>query len=151
MDASDVGGVSVTRYDVTDGVSLSYAVTDGQVLIATSAEAMQAVLDAKANGASITNSDAYSALQEVAPEGASSVTLTDQRSTLESLAQQVAGQLELTAGLTGAQNLNFDAVSDASSKLEEFITFVAGKFGTSAGYGERGETIRTYGQTDVTW
>ena len=151
MDASDVDGVSVTRYDVTDGVSLSYAVTDGQVLIATSAEAMQAVLDAKANGASITNSDAYSALQEVAPEGASSVTLTDQRSTLESLAQQVAGQLEMTAGLTGAQNLDFDAVSDASSKLEEFITFVAGKFGTSVGYGERGETIRTYGQTDVTW
>ena len=151
MDAEDVDGISVTRYDLTNGVSLSYAVTDGQVLIATSAEAMQAVLDARANNASITSSNAYNTLQEVAPEGASSVALTDQRSTLESVAQQVAGQLEMTAGLTGAQNLDFDAVSDASSKLEEFITFIADKFGTSAGYGERGETLHSYSQTDVSW
>ena len=114
MDASSIDGVNVTRYDLTNGVSLSYAVTDGQVLIATSPTAMQAVLDAKANGATITNSDAYNELQAVAPEGATSVTFTDQQSTLESLAQQVAGQLEMTAGLAGAQNLDFDAVSDAS-------------------------------------
>ena len=152
MDASSIDGVNVTRYDITDGLSLSYAVTDGQVLIATSAEAMQAALNAKTDGSSITNSDAYNALQEVAPEGASSVALTDYRSTFENLGAQVAAQLELTAGLTGAQNLDFDAVSEASNKLEEFFTFVAAKFGTGVSYGERGdEVIHSYSQTDVDW
>ena len=152
MEAESINGVNVTRYDITDGVSLSYAVTEGYVLIATSLEAMQAALDARADDASITNSEAYSALQEVAPEGASSVRLLDYGGTLESTAQTIAAQLELTAGLTGAQNLDFDATSEASDKLEEFVSFVAARFGAYVGYGERGdELIRTYSQTDVDW
>ena len=151
MDASSIDGVNVTRYDITDGLSLSYAVTEGFVLIATSPEAMQAVLSARTDDSSITNNPAYNTLQELAPENASSVRLLDYGGILESIAQTVAAQLELTAGLTGAQGLDFDATSEASDKFEEFLTFVAARFSTYAGYGERGELIRTYSQTDVDW
>ena len=135
-------GVEVTRYDITDGVSLSYAVTDGYALIATTDEAMQSVLMANGLDADLSS----------VPEGASTAAYSDAQATLENTAQQLSSQLELAAGLGGASNLNFDEIESASSVLEEYVRFIASRLGTSISYGERAEPgITSYSETEVDW
>ena len=137
-----VGDVEVTRYDITDGVSLSYAVTDGYALIATTDEAMQSVLEAEGLAADL----------DLVPEGASTAAYSDAQATLSGSAQQIGSQLELAAGLGGASGLNFDEVENASGVLEEYLSFVASRLGDSVSYSERSEEgITSYSETEVDW
>ncbi len=148
----DVAGVSVTTYRVTGNISLSYAVTDGYAFVATSEDALTAVLAARADGASLQNSEGFNRLVAAAPEDASSLGVADSRATLANTAAQVAGQLRATAGLAGAANLDFDAVEAASGKLETFLTFVAERLGFSTSYTEtRDGVLRSYDETQVRW
>ena len=135
-------GIEVTRYSITDGVNLSYAVTDGYALIATTDEAMQSVLSADGLNADLSS----------APADASTVTYSDAQASLEGTAQQLSSQLELAAGLGGASGLNFDEVESASSVLEEYVRFIASRLGTSVSYSERsGEGITSQSETEVEW
>ncbi len=140
---AQIGDVEVTQYDVTDGVSLSYAVTDGYALIATTEDAMRSVLEAE---------EPLDVDFGVVPEGASSAAYSDAQATLEGSAQQIGSQLELAAGLGGASGLNFDEVENASSVLEEFLSFVASRLGDSVSYSERSEEgVTSYSETEVDW
>ena len=140
---AQIGDVEVTQYDITDGVSLSYAVTDGYALIATTEDAMRSVLEAE---------EPLDVDLGVVPEDASSATYSDAQATLEGSAQQIGSQLELAAGLGGASGLNFDEVENASSVLEEYLSFVASRLGNSVSYSERSdEGITSYSETEVDW
>ena len=148
----DVAGVNVTTYNVTDNISLSYAVADGYAFIATSEDALTAVLTARAGGASLQDGDGFQQLVATAPADASSLSVSDGGATLASTAQQVTEQLRATAGLTGAANLDFDAVDEATGKLETFLSFVAERLGFSTAYTEtRDGAIRSHGETQVEW
>lgn len=141
----DLNGVSVTSYDITDGVSVSYAVIDQHVLIATSQEALATVLAAK-------DSPANPLLLTDVPEGASSIGLSDNKRSLEGSAEQIISQLQVTAGIGGASQLNFEAVDEASAKLELFVAFVAERFGNSVSYVEKSpQGVYGYGTTEVSW
>ena len=147
---STVAGVQVTSYDVIQGVSLSFAVTDGYALIATSAEAMMVVLEAKAAGGNL--SVGFTALEAQIPPEARSFTLTDTRATLEGTATQMSSQLQLTAGLAGASNLDFEAATTATERLEQYLLFVAARLGGSYSYGiSQQGVIRTFSMTQVGW
>ena len=138
-----IGETEVTRYDITDGVSLSYAITDGYALIATTDDAMRSVLEADGS-LDVDFSDV--------PGGASTVAYSDAQATLEGTAQQIGSQLELAAGLGGSSGLNFDDVENASSVLEEYLSFIASRLGTSVGYSERsGEGVSSLSETEVDW
>ncbi len=140
---AQIGDVEVTQYDITDGVSLSYAVTDGYALIATTEDAMRSVLEAE---------EPLDVDLGVVPEDASSAAYSDAQATLEGSAQQIGSQLELAAGLGGASGLNFDEVENASSVLEEYLSFVASRLGDSVSYSERAdEGITSYSETEVDW
>lgn len=144
----EIEGVTVTRYDITSGVSLLYAVSGGYAIIATSEDAMQSVLAAQAEG----SGQALGDLLGDTPEGASTVSYADGRRTFEGLAAQLGSQLQLAAGMGGASGLDFDAVEEASGVLEEFLAFVAERLGPSTGYSARAEgTIRSYSASEVQW
>lgn len=146
---SQVAGLNVTTYRVADGVELSYAVTDGAVYLATTPSGLEAVLT---GDASLTSAPLAEPLLALVPEGASAVTLTDNQQTLQGTAAQIASQVQLSAGLGGASQLDFAAVDEASEKLEQFLGFVAERLGFSVAYTERGETrVYSYGKTLVTW
>ncbi|HEX7023050.1 MAG TPA: DUF3352 domain-containing protein [Trueperaceae bacterium] len=144
---SEVAGVTVHSYDISAGLQLSYALADGYALIATSPAAMRAVLQAQAAPGSKVRD-----LVEELPGDATSVTYTDSRAVLRSSARQLGSQIQLMAGLSGASNLDFDAVSRASNAVEEFLRYVAGRAGISLGYGTRGaEGIYGHSSTKVNW
>jgi len=142
----EVAGVAVERFDITDGLSLSYAVSEGYALIATSQDAMRSVLEAQEAGG------LEAAVLGGVPEGASAVSYTDTEATFQGLAQQLGSQVQLAAGMGGASGLDFEAVERASSTLEEYLRFIASRLGTGTGYSERSaEGIRTRSETEVDW
>lgn len=147
MEVLEMGGVTVSSYAITDGVNLSYAVNNGFAFIATSDDAMRAVLTDRAGLATD-----LQALLDEAPENATALGFSDNRAALEGTANQLASQLQLFAGLSGSQNLDFDAVTEAADRLESFLLFVAERLGTSYSYSEHGdEGIRSYSETQVDW
>lgn len=148
----EINGVSVTSFDITDGVSISYAVLDDYVVIATADEAMQAVLAAQASGQTLASGGTYEALSKNIPEGVHSVTYSNAQATLENLATQLSSQFQMMAGLGGAADLDFEAVGEASAKVEEFLLYVASRLGDSISYSERSpEGIYSYGEMSVDW
>lgn len=141
-EVEEVAGVTVTHYDVVPGLSLSYAVTDGHALIATSRGAIAAAID----------TTAQVALPSGVPADATRVGYTDTRRSLEGTAQGLRGQVEMAAGLTGAAGLDFDAVTQASAAIEEFVNFVASRAGESVNYTVVSDDgIYSYSTTEVTW
>ena len=149
---TDIAGVEATTLTITEGISLSYAITDGHAFIATSPEALTAVLETRGGSTSLQDAAVFEQLQTNAPDTASSLSLSNNRATLVSTAQQITSQLQLTAGLGGASNLDFAAVEEASEKLEQFLEFVAERLGFSTSYSERrGDGVYTFGQSDVSW
>lgn len=151
-ETGDVAGVSVTTLSITEGISLSYAIADGYAFIGTSPEALTAVLEARASGTSLQNAAVFETLQTTAPDTASSLSLANNQATLVGTAQQITSQLQLTAGLGGASNLDFEAVEEASEKLEQFLQFVAERLGFSRSYSERRDnSVYSFGQSDVAW
>ena len=143
----DVGGVTVTSYTVMDGLALSFAVTGNQALIATSDEAMDLVLSAYGAGSSLSAS--FADMQAQIPTDARGYTLTDNRATMAGTARAIAGQIQLTAGLGGGANLDFDAVTLAGERLEAFLLFVAERLGGSYSYGTG--VVRSFNRADIAW
>jgi hypothetical protein len=144
----EIAGVTVTRYRITAGAELLYAVEGGYAIIATSEDAMRETLAAQLEGAGVPLREL---LGEV-PEGATAVAYADGRRTFEGVAAQLSAQLQLAAGMGGAGTLDFNAVDEASEALEAFVAFVAERLGPSTGYSERVEgTIRSYSEAEVQW
>ena len=146
----DMARVEVTRIAVTPGMTLSYAVADNFALIATSDDSIDAVLSAFASGTSL--QPTLAPLLAEVPSDARSFTLADTRATLENAALQLTSQLQLTAGLGGASNLDFDAVMEASQALERYLLFVASQLGGSVSYSQvKNDIIFTFNRTEVSW
>ena len=76
----DFAGVSVTTLDITSGVSLSYAVSDGKAILATSKDGLRKVLEAQEN---ITSLEPVRDLLASIPEDASGFTIANNKATLE--------------------------------------------------------------------
>jgi hypothetical protein len=138
----DINGMTVTSYEITSGVKLSYVITAGYVLIATSDEALIMAL----------NAPGEAGFSTAVPESAHAYSTTDNKRSMQASAQQMISQLQLAAGFGGASNLNFEAVDEASQKLEAFVQFVAERLGTSLSYTEqRAEGIYSYAQSEIVW
>ncbi len=147
---SDIAGVTVTNFEVTSGVSLSYAVTNGYALLATSQDAMTKVLNA--GDGSLSGLEKVQSLVAFIPEDASSFTISNDQVTLQSTASQLTSSIQTTAGIGGASNLDFDKVEAASAKFEEFLNFVAERLGYSVSYSRQSETgITSASKTEVRW
>ena len=140
-----IAGVDVTRFDVTDGVTVLYAVSGGYAVLATSEDAMQRTLTAQQGGG---QDDLFGDV----PSGATGVAYTDSQATFEGLSGQLSSQIQLAAGMGGASSLDFEAVETASGVVEEFLSFVATRLENSTGYSERADGgIRSYSETAVDW
>jgi hypothetical protein len=148
----EVGGVNATFYSVSPGVTVAYAVTDGYALIATSAEAMESVLAARAGGESLAGQAEVAALLAAVPAEASSVSYVDNEANLAFTASQLRSQLQLSAGLTGSADLDFEAVSAAGEAVESFLAFVASRLGPGVSYSLTSpEGSYSYSFTPVRW
>jgi hypothetical protein len=145
----DISGVNVTTLAITAGVSLSYAVSNGKAMLATSKDGLSKVL---ANQGSMSSLDDVQGLLTLIPEDASGFTLSDNKATLEGSAGQIRSSIQMTAGLGGAAGLNFDATDAFAGKLEEFMTFIASRMGYSVSYSQReAEGVRSYGKSFISW
>ncbi len=141
-ETQEVNGITVTSYEITSGVKLSYAITKGYVLIATSDDALATAL----------NASGEAGFAASLPELATSYSVTDNQRSVRASAQQMISQLQLAAGFGGASNLNFDAVDEASQKLETFVQFIAERLGTSTSYSEQhAEGIYSFSQSEIAW
>ncbi len=148
----DIGGVSVTRYRISDGISVAYAVTDGYALIATSETAMDEVLEARASGANLSTNEDVGALLATVPEDVSSVSYSDSQASMTATAGRLSSQLQMSAGLTGSADLDFEAISQASATVQEYLLFIASRLGPSVGYSQRSpEGIYSSSLTPVRW
>ena len=144
-----VDGVTVRTFNITDGVIVSYAVTDGFVLISTDGTSVAAALEARAAGSAAP--DTVNRLLGSIPGGVVSFTVSDNEATLRSLAGQAAAQVEMVAGLSGG-GVDFDALDSASSGVEEFLNFVADHLDGSWGYTTiDGNVITSEGFTEIAW
>jgi len=140
-----IAGVAVTRYDITPGVAVLYAVNGGYAVLATSEDAMTQTLTAQQEGG---RDDLFGDV----PGGATSFAYTNNRATFEGLSQQLSSQIQLAAGMGGASGLNFKAVEAASGVVEEFLGFVATRLSDSTTYSERADGgIHSYSETAVDW
>lgn len=147
-----IADVTVTHYDVTAGISLSYAVSGGYALIATSRSAMRAVLDTLAGAPDLSTQASFQALSALVPAEAYGLSFTDSRASLEATARQIRSQVQLAAGLTGGAGLDFAAIDRAAGVLEQFVLFIASRLGSSIGYDERSpEGTYSYSFTEVSW
>ncbi len=138
-------GVDVTRFEVAPGTTILYAVSDGYALIGTSEGAMTAALTAQTEGS---RDDLFGGV----PDSATSYTYADDQTTFQNLAQTLSSQIQTAAGMSGAANLDFDAVEKASNVAEKFLSFVATRLTDSTSYSERKDgSIRSHSETAVTW
>lgn len=141
----DIAGVTVTSYNVSDGVNINYAIIDDLVFFGSTKEAITKALSG--------NSDSQvSSLLNMVPSNATSFSLTNLKSTMQDTAAQIGGQIEMAAGFSGASNLDFDAVDESSSKMEEFISFIADRLNYSVSYTqvENGQ-ILGHSKVDISW
>ena len=146
---SQIAGLDVSTYAFSDGIELSYAVADGQVYIATTQDALSTVL---ASEGAFSDVPEVAALLADVPGDASSISLTNNRETLAGTANQIASQIQMTAGIGGASQLDFDAVDEASVKLEEFLSFVAERLGYSSSYSQSADNqVSGFSKTTVNW
>ena len=144
-------GVDVTSYAVGDGLTFETAFTDGYLLIATSSGAMDASLAAHASHRSAL-AGALAPLQKNVPAGATTMALSNDQASLRTLADTLLSQLGLAAGMTGSEDLDFDAVEATGDALTQFVNFVADRLGGSYSYQvPDGNVIRGYGLLSVTW
>ncbi|HRN17689.1 MAG: DUF3352 domain-containing protein [Trueperaceae bacterium] len=144
-------GVDVTSYAVGDGLTFETAFTDGYLLIATSSGAMDASLAAHASHRSGL-AGALAPLQKNVPAGATTMALSNDQASLRTLADTLLSQLGLAAGMTGSEDLDFDAVEATGDALTQFVNFVADRLGGSYSYQvPDGNVIRGYGLLSVTW
>lgn len=140
-----ISGTTVTSYEVSDGVSINYAITDDLVFFGSTKEAITKVLSASSG------SDINSLLKLV-PNNATSFSVTNLKSSMQGTAAQISGQIEMAAGLGGASNLDFDAVDESSAKMEEFVSFIADRLNYSVSYTQvENGNIMGHSKVDVAW
>lgn len=149
----EIAGVTVTTHTITEGLSLSHAVSGGYAFIATSRDSIHEVLSAQAGERGrLLDRGTFRSLKDEVPQDAISFTISDSRATIEGTSQQIISQLQFAAGLGGAGQLDFEAVEQASSAVEEFMQFVASRLGGGVSYSEtRDSGIYSYGKTEVSW
>lgn len=144
------GGVTVTAVAMAPGVTLSYAVAGGQAFIGTSTSALDAVLTARQNGASLP--PALAALRSKIPNGAHSFGLTDTKASTKNSAASLVTGLQTLAGLGGSQGLDMAKVTAATDALTKFLDFVANKLGSGVSYTQvSGGSVHSHGLTQVSW
>lgn len=149
---TDVGGVSVTSFAITPGLNISYAVTGGYALIATSEDAMLEVLTTHQGGASLANEAAFTSLMQRVPDDAVSFTYSDAGAAMEATAEQIVTQVQTMVGLGGASQLDFDRTTQATDTLQQFLQFVASRLGSSISYTvTEGDGLFTYSEAEVAW
>ena len=149
----DIMDTKVSTFDITGGLSLSYAVIEGYALIATSLAAMQSVLETQNSESTLATTEAYQYLASLAPKDASGFRLSNMSASMESAATQLSRQLELFAGLGGAANLDFDRVEQASAAVESYLSLIASCLGYNVAYTQvlPEGVIYNYGETQVSW
>ena len=146
---SDVAGVEVTTWNLSDGFTLSTAVSEGYALFATTPDAMNSVLAGRGAGAGL--SGTLAPLRSRVPSGVRSFTLSDDRASMAATAETLLGQMGMLTGMSGA-DIDFDAAETANEALAQFVEFVAERFGGSVGYSLAGTgTVRSDSHTTVQW
>lgn len=151
---STIAGVTVTSYAASSGINVSYAVTNGNVLIATSKEAMTAVLTAAQNGQTLADQAAFKKASQTFPADASSISYTDEQASVKASAEQLVTSLQTLAGLGGSENLNIGAVKKASDTVEQFLDYVASRLGSRVSYSQpkaSQNSVYSHGTTEVNW
>lgn len=144
-----VEGVNVRTFELTDGVIVSYAVTDGFVLISTDGHSVAGALRARAAGTAAP--DTISGMLDAVPSGVVSFAVSDNEASVRSLAGQMAAQIEMVAGLTGT-GVDFDALDSATAGIEEYLNFVADHLDGSWSYTSiDGNVIVSEGFVEVDW
>ncbi len=147
--SEDIAGVNVTTLDITSGVSLSYAVSNGKAMLATSKDGLKKTLEAQD---SITSLGPVQDLLFSIPDDASGFTIANNKATLEGSASQIRSSIQTTAGLGGAAGLDFEATDKLAGKIEEYLGFVASRMGYSVSYNQRGaDGIKSFSKSFVTW
>jgi len=148
----NIAGQLVNSFDITDGVSVHYAVVGGHALIATSLDSMTKALETYAGGSSLASNQNYAELVSGMPDNIKSLSVSDMRASMQGSAGQFTSQLNAMAGLGGASTLDFDAVESSSASLTEFSEFVASRLGYSVGYTQtQADGIYSYSETQVNW
>jgi hypothetical protein len=151
---STVAGVTVTSYAVSSGINVSYAVTNGNVLIATSKEAMTAALTAAQNGQTLADQPMFKKASQFFPSNTSSISYTDEQASFNAVAHQFATSLQTLAGLGGSEKLNIGAVKKASDTVERFLDYVALRLGSAVSYSQpkaSQNSVYSHGMTEVNW
>jgi len=141
----EIGGVTVESYDVGNGINVNYAVTNNFVFLAGSTDAISKVLTAPPS------SEIDGLLNQV-PGNATAFSISNLKAAMHGTAAQIGGQIQMAAGLSGSNNLDFEAVDESSAKIEEFLKFIADRLNYSLSYSqvENGQ-ILGHSKLDVAW
>lgn len=123
-----VAGVDAQVYQMSDGISLVYALTDGYMLLATTQEGLERSIMA------YQGDNLASVLKPDLPANATSYGYSDAAASLRSSSAQITSQMQLMAGIAGSENLDFDTIEEASAKLEQFFDTLASYLGESQSY-----------------
>ncbi len=143
--SEDIAGVTVSSYEVSNGINVNYAITDNLVFFGSTKEAISKVLNAGSS------SEITSLLKQV-PNNVNSFSISNLKMTMQGTAAQIGSQIQMAAGLSGSNNLDFDAVDESSAKMEDFVSFIADRLNYSVNYSqvENGQ-IKGYNKIDVAW
>lgn len=145
MKTQEQQGITLYSYEISSGITLSFAIVKGYALIATSTDALSIALT---NYSEPEAADFFTTL----PESATGFGISDDRRNMETSSQQLISQLQLLAGFGGASNLNFEAVDDASNKLSSFMKFIAERLGKTISYSEqRPEGMYSSSRSEIRW
>ncbi len=146
---NDVAGTTVSSLTFSDGITLSWAVTDGFVLVSTDDVSVAEALDVRASGQGI--SPVLNALLDNVPEGAVNYSVSDAGSMFGGLAETAASEFSMLAGLSGG-DIDFDSLDETAAALTRFMEFVADRTGGSWSYTVvNGNEVRTTGLVEVDW
>ena len=145
-----VGDVTVTSFTMAPGVTLAYAVTDGMAFIGTSADGLDAALQAKQAGSALPSM--LAAMRGSVPADAHSFTLTDSKASMDSSTASLVTGLQTFAGMSGSQGLDIAKVTAATDALKAFMGYVASHLGGAVSYEQVASgTISSHGMTQVRW
>jgi hypothetical protein len=149
IEQREVAGVQVTSYRMGPGVTVAQAAVDGWALLATSDDAIDKALAARAAGAALTGE--LGRLARQVPDDATAYSLSDVGETLAQTGAQMVSQMQMFAGLGG--DLDFDALENAGETLEAFFAFIADRTGGGVSYTvtESNGVSRSFGSTEVNW
>lgn len=146
---TEVSGVLVKTMTLADGVTISYAVTGGNLLFSTDATSVSAAVTAHANGATLGGQ--LAGLIDSVPASATSYSVSNDQAVMENVAAGIGVQLQTLGGL-GMGDVDFDDLEQLSSKAEQFLLFVADRLGNSVSYSTvQGSEITNGGSSEISW